>query len=99
MKKDLKDYFAEDDIFIGTPEGKFLDILKNANETIVSDELDKILEKYAAMELLLSQDKEKNYDINKDLEKFILNNLDEVSTVKNDLYMEFTGEIVSKLDS
>ena len=88
-----------DDILFGTPKSKFLDVVKHASSEIVSDELDKIFEKYAAMELLLSKGKGESYDVNEDINSFVLENLDEVSKVKDDLYIEFTGEIICRLDS
>jgi len=89
----------EDDMFFGTPKSKFLDIVKNASSEIVEDELDKIFEKYAAMEFLLSQSKDQSYDINKDLKECIFSNLDKINEIKKGLYIEFTGDIVSRLDS
>ena len=88
-----------DDILFGTPRSKFFDVVKHASSEIVSEELDKILEKYAAMELLLSKNKSETYDVNEDINSFILQNLDEVAKVKDDLYIEFTGEIICRLDS
>ena len=96
----MKKYaFLEDELFSGTPKSKFFDIVKNASSEIVEDEIDKILEKYAVMELLLSKDKDDSYDINQEIEQYLLQNLDEVNRVKDGLYLEFTGEIVCRLDS
>lgn len=91
--------FLEDDIFSGTPKSKFFDIVKNASSEIVEEEIDKILEKYAVMELLLSKEKDDFYDVNKDIEQYLLQNLDEVQKMKDGLYLEFTGEIICRLDS
>ncbi len=89
----------EDDVFSGTPKSKFFDIAKLANSEIVEDEMDKIIEKYAVMELILSKDKNDDFDINKMIKQYILENLDEVEQMKKGLYIEFTGEIVCRLDS
>ena len=89
----------EDDIFSGTPKSKFFDIVRNSSSEIVEDELDKIFEKYAAMEFLLSQNKSDEYDINKELNDCIFKNTDKINEIKKGLYLEFTGEIVSRLDS
>ncbi len=89
----------ENDIFLGSPKSKFFDITKLANSEIVENEIDKIIEKYAIMELLLSKEHKDDFDINKMLKQYILENLDEVEQMKKGLYIEFTGDIVSRLDS
>lgn len=94
-----RNFEVEDDIFSGSPKSKFLEVVKHASEGVVSEELDKIIEKFAALEMILSSNKDADFEINKELENFILKNLDEVSKTKNDLYLEFTANIISKLDS
>lgn len=89
----------EDDIFSGTPQSKFLDAMRNANTQIVDDELDKIIEKYAIMELILSENKDESFDINKILDEYALKNSDKVHEMKKSLYIEFTGEVIQRLDS
>jgi len=88
-----------DQMFLGTPKSKFWDIARGSNDEIVMDELDKVFEKYAAMELMLSKDKDDSYDINRELKNFIVQNQDVVNNMKDGLYIEFTGEIVCRLDS
>jgi len=89
----------EDDIFVGSAKSKYFDISRNANTSIVEDEFDKLLEKYAVMELLLSKSKNENYDVNEDIKKYLLQNKEKVDELKQDLYVEFTGDIVCRLDS
>jgi tetrahydromethanopterin S-methyltransferase subunit H len=97
----MKDWFTEDedDIFMGSPKSKFFDISKQANSEIVEDEMDKIIERYAAMELMLSQGQGEDFDINRQIAQFIFENADEVTRMKKGLYVEFTGEIICRLDS
>ncbi len=87
----------ENDIFSGTPKSKFFDILRNASSSIVSDELDKLMEKLAICECILSEDR--NFDIEKDLEKYKIENSEEIENIKKSLYLEYTGEIIQRLDS
>ncbi len=87
----------EDDIFLGSPKSKFCDVLRNASSSIVQDEVDKIMEKLAICEHILS--KEKNFDIDKDLEKYKIENTEEIENMKKGLYLEYTGEIIQRLDS
>lgn len=89
----------EDDIFTGSAKSKFLDVARNANSEIVDDEIEKIIEKYAIMELLLSEDKGEDFDINRVLNEYAFKNSEKVSEMKKGLFIEFTGEIISRLDS
>jgi len=96
-----KDWFLEDedDIFTGSPKSKYFDISNQANDEIVQDEFDKLLEKVAVMELLLSEGKDVDFDINKVIKQYAFENMDEVEQMKKGLYIELTGDIVCRLDS
>jgi len=94
-------YFLEDedDIFIGSPKSKYFDISRQANNEIVEEETDSMIEKLAVMELLLSKDQDMNFDINQVIAQYTLENSSEVEEMKKGLYIEFTGDIVCRLDS
>ncbi len=96
-----KDWFLEDedDIFVGSPKSKYFDIAGQANEEIVQDEFDKLLEKYAVMETLLSENKDIDFDINKVVNQYAFEHADEIAEMKKGLYIELTGDIVCRLDS
>lgn len=96
-----KDWFLEDedDIFSGSPKSKYFDISNQANNEIVEDEFDKLLEKYAVMEILLSKEKGEEFDINRVINQYAFENSDEVEQMKKGLYIELTGDIVCRLDS
>ena len=89
----------EDNIFGGTPASKYHDIANQANEEIVKDEFDKIVQRYAVMELLLTKDKGWDYDLIRELDNYAFSNSQEVEQKKKSLYVEFTGDIVMRLDS
>ncbi|MFK2823574.1 DUF2018 family protein [Arcobacter sp. YIC-80] len=95
------DWFTEDedDIFMGSPKSKFFDVSREASQDIVEEEWDKIVEKVAALEMMLSQGKDENFDINEEIKEFKLNNEKELEAMKKGLYVEFTGEIICRLDS
>lgn len=97
----FKDWFTEDDddIFFGSPKSKFFDIMEQTHRDLVEEELDKVIEKLAILELIASQDKDEDFDINSYLEDFKEKNLEDVKSMKKGLYMEFSGEIISRLDS
>jgi len=82
------------DVFLGSPRSKFLDIVYTANRNLVEEQLDKMIEKMAAMELLL-QDKFGDY-WEKELPIRGYGSSPEVAEKTKSLYIEFTGEIVTR---
>ena len=95
------DWFSEDedDIFMGSPKSKFFDVSREASKDIVEEEIDKIVEKLAVLEMIISQDKGENFDINDFIKEYTLENYEKVKAMKKGLYVEFTGEIICRLDS
>lgn len=89
----------EDDIFTGTPKSKYFDVTRQVNKELVEDEFDKLLEKVAVMELLLTEVKGEDFDVNEILNKYILENSEKVENIKKGLYLELTGNIICRLDS
>jgi enamine deaminase RidA (YjgF/YER057c/UK114 family) len=88
----------EDNIFGGTPASKYHDIATQSNDEIVKDEFDKIVQKFAAMEQLLEA-AYPDQDIDRLIQNHIFSNSSEVDMHKKGLYVEFTGNIVMRLDS
>ncbi len=97
----FKNWFTEDedDIFFGSPKSKFFDILEQTHRDLIEDELDKVFEKLAILELIVSKDKDEDFDINSYINEFKLDNLSEINSAKKGLYMEVSGDIISRLDS
>ncbi|MDX4026060.1 DUF2018 family protein [Aliarcobacter skirrowii] len=97
----FKDWFTEDedDIFFGSPKSKFFDILEQTHRDLVEDEIDKVFEKLAILELIVSKDKDEDFDINSYINEFKLDNFSEINSAKKGLYMEVSGDIISRLDS
>ena len=88
----------EDDVFAGSPRSKFWDILDTANDELVKDQMDILIEKYTVMESLLhTQHGEENLE--QIIKEYSYENSIEVEINKKSTYMEFTGEIISRLDS
>ena len=88
----------EENIFGGTPKSKYWDIAGQANEEIVSDEFDKVVQKFAIMEAML-QEKHDHEELDKMISQYGFENSMEVENLKKGLYIEFTGNIVMRLDS
>ena len=97
----FKDWFTEDedDIFMGSPKSRFFDVIREASKEVVEDEIDKIIEKLAVLEMIVSADKDANFDINEYIKEYMLENSEKVKAMKKGLYVEFTGEIICRLDS
>jgi len=97
----FKNWFSEDedDIFMGSPKSKFFDVTREASKDIVEDEIDKIIEKLAVLELMALDKKGEDFNINENIKKYILENKEKVNSMKKGLYIEFTGEIICRLDA
>ncbi len=88
----------EDDIFGGSPRSKFWDIVNQASDDLVKDQFDAIFEKFAIMEVML-QEHYSDDEIERKIKSYPLTNPDEIENHKKSLYIEFTGDIVCRLDS
>ncbi|WP_281950955.1 DUF2018 family protein [Nitrosophilus kaiyonis] len=86
-----------DDFMMGTPSSKFKDIVFNANRNVVENELDRLIEWMAALELILEKECGVD-DVEKKVKYFIANeeNKDELENKKNSLYIESMGNILSE---
>ena len=88
----------EENIFGGTPSSKYHDIASQANDEIVKDEFDMIVQKFAIMEAML-EEKYEHDELNRMIANYGFENSMEVENMKKGLYIEFTGNIVMRLDS
>jgi len=84
----------EDDVFLGSPTSKLMDILFNANNDVVRFDLENFMKKRAAMELILEEHLGEDF-LNK-VDQFMISNQDEVNGKLKSLSIELMGEIVSK---
>jgi hypothetical protein len=91
----------EDDIFMGSPKSKLMDVLFNANNDVVRYELEKFIDRAAAMEMMMKQKCAETFsdngdDMEKDIQSYILSNRDEVDAFSKNLYIEMMGAILSQ---
>jgi hypothetical protein len=84
----------EDDIFMGSPKSKLMDVIFNANNDVVRYELEKFIDRTAAMELLIAN--KLGEDLDKELKNFMRSNGDEVENYAKNLYIELMGAILSQ---
>ena len=88
----------EDNIFGGSPQSKFWDIINQASDELVKDQIDKFFEQYTAMEMLLTKDHGED-GLKKLISDFSFENSSELQYMKKSTYVELTGEVVCRLDS
>ncbi|MEA2018618.1 MAG: DUF2018 family protein [Campylobacterota bacterium] len=88
----------EDNIFGGSPQSKFWDIANTASNDVVRDQMDKFIEKFAAMEKMLMKEHGEE-ELNGVVNKYIFENSMEIENHKKSAYVELAGEIVIRLDS
>ena len=88
----------EENIFGGTPESKYHDIASQASGEIVKNEFNKIVEKFAVMEALLVKDYGDEV-LDAMIKEYAFENSMDIENKKKSLFIEFTGNIVMRLDS
>jgi hypothetical protein len=84
----------EDDVFMGSPKSKFMDVVFNANNDVVRHELENFIEKFATMELMLEE--HVSEDIDQQIKTFMYSNQDDVETKSKSIYIELMGTILSQ---
>ena len=84
----------EDDVFLGSPTSKLMDIIFNANNDVVRFDLENFMKRRAALEMVLEEKLGENYGEMIDI--FIVENREEVEIKTKSLSIELMGEIVSK---
>jgi len=84
----------EEDIFGGSPKSKFMDVVFNANNDIVRQELANFIEKVATMELMLEENV--GEDINSAIKQYYFEHQDACDTKTKSLYVELMGEVLSQ---
>jgi len=85
----------EEDVFGGSPRSKFMDIVFNANNDIVQQELENFIEKFATIELMLAE-KLGEEDVDSAISRYKNSHLDEVNTKTKSIFIEITGTILSQ---
>ena len=89
-------FLEDDELFGGSPRKKYFDIIFNANQNLVEDELSSNLEKIAACELLLEDMMGEDKDIMEIIQNYIWNNQDKVKEKQTNLFIEGMGNILTK---
>jgi hypothetical protein len=85
-----------DDIFGGTPENKYFDVIFNANRNLVEQELGNVIHKLSALELLLEEVLGEDKDVETIINNYIFNNQDKIRQRQHNIYIESMGNILSQ---
>lgn len=84
----------EDDIFSGSPKSRFMDVVFNANNDIVRQELALFIEKVAVMELMLEE--QVGEDVAGAIKNYHYAHLDETEEKTKSLFVELMGNVLSQ---
>jgi len=84
----------EDDVFLGSPTSKLMDIIFNANNDVVRFDLENFMKRRAALEMVLEEKLGEDYG--KEIDLFMVENREAVESKTKSLSIELMGEIVSK---
>ncbi len=84
----------EESMFSGSPKSKFMDIVFNANNDIVRQELANFIEKVATMEMMLEE--KVGEDIDGAVKQYYFEHQDDCDTKAKSLYIELTGTVLSQ---
>ncbi len=85
----------EDDIFGGSPRSKFMDVMFNANRNIAQEELAALVERMAAMEVLLSKQMDEEA-LERAVKQVQFEEADAVGDTAKSIYIETMGHILSQ---
>ena len=85
----------EDDIFQGSPKSKFLDIVFNANRDLVHNELERLMTRMAAMELML-QEAHGEDKIDRVIQTMQFERADEIDMMAKNLYIISVGNVLTQ---
>lgn len=86
----------ESDIINGTPQSRFIDMIKTTEDDISKEIIDEIITNYASMEHIIKQTINEER-INEHLKNYYIDNQETIEELKKSLYMEFAGNIVFKM--
>ncbi len=91
-------FLEDDDLFGGTPEKKYFDIMFNANRNLVEHYMITNLQKIAVMEAMLEKhlDLEDDEDIDLHIRRHVVNNQEEIDALVTNLYIVDMGNILTQ---
>lgn len=99
MNKKFAALFDDEDgigMMGGSQRSRYWDIWKQTSEDLREDEFDILVERIAALEMLLAE--HHDYDtIDKTVRSYCLSNMDKMDELKNSVYMELAGQLIYRV--
>lgn len=86
----------ENDIISGTPETRYWDISGQLSQDLIKDEFDKIVERLAVMEAMLSETHDYE-DLDQTIKQYYFQNMSTIDNMKKSVYMELAGQLVYRV--
>jgi len=84
----------EDDVFLGSPKSKLMDVIFNANNDVVRHELEKFMLRFATMELMLEEHVGK--DVDQAMSAYDANHYGDADEKVKSIHIELMGSILSQ---
>jgi uncharacterized protein YjgD (DUF1641 family) len=92
------DFHEDDDLFGGTAEKKYFDIIFNANRSVVENALSNNLRRMNALESLLLEQLGEDMDMEKLLISYYATNVDNAEADLKNAYIVGMGEILTQAE-
>ncbi len=92
------DFNEDDDLFGGTAEKKYFDIVFNANRSVVENELSNNLRRMNALEKLLEARLEEGEDLEQMVISYLASNIEEVESELKNSYIAGMGDILTQAE-
>jgi len=89
--------FDDDDYMMTTPRENFFQILRTANQNIVENELEKLIERLAVAEKIL-EERELDEEYERRVRSEIATDPQDLENRKNSLFIETVGKIVTQCE-
>jgi len=89
--------FDDDDYMMTTPKENFFQILRTANQNIVENELEKLIERLAIAEKIL-EERELDEEYEHRVRSEIATDPGDLENRKNSLFIETVGKIVTQCE-
>ncbi len=91
-------FLEDDDLFGGTPEKKYFDIMFNANRNLVEYYMTSNLQKIVVLEKMLEKhlDLAEDEDVDLHIRRHVVNNQEEIDALVTNLYIVDMGNILTQ---
>jgi len=90
----INELFNDDDgMFMGTPKSKFFDIVFNANRNLVEEELESLIERMCALELIAEEIEE---NLEQKIQEITFTKSEELESKKFDTFVNSMGNILTQ---